>query len=281
MRIFKRLTVTLGGLLLVLAFYACSVEPFLLRVTPWTISTPKWSGRQPLKIAILSDMHVIWPWMTPRHLQDIVTRTNAQTPDIIVLLGDYVATHPFGRQIAPADGMAPLKFLTAPCGVFAVAGNHDVHPDGGWLAALRGVGITLLQNQAQPVQCHDEKLWVAGLEELWFQQADIAKTMGQVTDDNPVLMLMHQPDSFPQIPERITLSMAGHTHGGQIRLPIIGAIAQAVPSRYGKRYVYGSVREAGKDLVVSSGLGMSGIPFRLLMPPEITLVTLKDVAEQK
>lgn len=261
---------------LALLSYASCVEPFMLRVAEWQVPTAKWGAQPALKIALLSDTHAIWPWMSPAHISDIVQRVNALHPDLVLLLGDYVGTHPFGIPVDPVAGVAPYKQLAAPCGVFAVIGNHDMHPAGQWPAALAATGIPVLQNQAQKITCAGRKFWVAGLEELWWQHTDIAKTLTQVTDANPVIVAMHNPDSFPNLPPSVALAVAGHTHGGQIHLPFYGAVERVVPSRYGLRYVYGHVAEDGKDLVVTSGLGMTGIPLRFLNPPEISVVTLTD-----
>lgn len=254
--------------------YALLIEPFTLRVATWTVTTEKWVGQPDLKIAILSDIHLIRPWMTPEHLQNIVEKTNKLQPDIVVLLGDFVATHPFGVQVDPFEGLAPLKNLTAACGVYAVLGNHDLHPPSDWPVALEKTDIPVLQNQAASVLCHGRSFWVAGLKDLWWQKSDIAVTMNQITDSNPVIMLMHNPDLFVDIPSRVVLSLAGHTHGGQIRFPIIGAVSFVIPSRYGKRYVYGHIQEEDKDMIVSSGLGSTGLPLRFMAPPEISFITL-------
>ncbi len=259
-----------------LGAYASLIEPFRLKVTRWDVSTEKWTNPAELKIAILTDMHMIWPWMTPAHLQKIVEETNKLHPDIIVLLGDYVGTHPFGLQIDPKSGLAPVKKLSSRCGVYAVIGNHDLHPPSGWPEALIGTGVSVLQNQAMSVDCNNNRFWVGGLEDLWYGHADIEKTLVQVTDKNPVIMLMHNPDLFVRIPQSVTLSLAGHTHGGQVRLPFIGAVAAVIPSEFGERYAYGHIVENDKDLVVSSGLGMTGLPIRFLNLPEISLITLKN-----
>jgi len=269
-----RILLSLFAACFILGIYGTLIEPFRLKTTDWTISTEKWPHSQPLKIAVLTDMHMIWPWMTPEHLEDIITATNRLDPDIVVLLGDYVSTHPFGIQIDPGKGLAPLEKLTPRCGVYGVIGNHDLHPDTGWPAALLKTSVTVLQNQAVSVTCHGQKFWVAGLEDLWWQNTSVDETLSQVTDSAPVIMLMHNPDSFPGVPGRVTLSLAGHTHGGQIRFPFIGAVAAVIPSEYGERFAYGHIIEGNKDLVVSSGLGTTGIPVRLMMPPEIALVAL-------
>lgn len=275
MKKFFLLLVFVGALL---AVYASCVEPFRLRTATVDVATPKWPYARPLRIALLSDMHMIWPWMTPAHLQDIVQATNALQPDVVLLLGDYVGTHPFGRQLDADSALAPLRQLKAACGVFAVLGNHDWHPAGDWPAALARTGIPVLQNQARAVECGGDRFWVAGLEDLWWRRPDIDRTLAPVTDTAPVLLMMHHPDSFPDVPERVALSVAGHTHGGQIQVPFYGPVAAVIPSRYGLRYVYGLVAENGKHLVVTSGLGMTGLPFRLLATPEIMLVALRQAA---
>lgn len=247
------------------------------RIQQWRVATGKWIADKPLRIALISDTHAIWPWMTPRHLQGIVAQTNALNPDVILMLGDYVATHPFGLQLSADECLKPFKKLTAPCGVYAVLGNHDFdRPDHGWPQALRDTGIPVLENRAHHVDGPGYKFWIAGLEDLWKQKPDVHGTLSQVTTDDPVVVMMHNPDSFPDIPDHVALSVAGHTHGGQVRFPFYGAVPAVIPSRYGKRYVYGHVREEGKDMVVTSGLGMTGLPVRFMMPPEIALITVQS-----
>jgi uncharacterized protein len=256
----------------VLGLYAAFVEPFMLRISEQTIATQKWDGRENLKIALVGDIHIIRPWMTPAHLEKIVRRVNQLEPDIILVLGDYVGTHPFGLQVAAEEGLAPLKALAAPCGVFAVLGNHDFHGGMRWPQALIATGIPVLQNESRQVTCHGDVFHVAGLEELWMQNASIEKALSGVT--GPVILMMHNPDSFVNVPAGVTLSVAGHMHGGQVRFPLIGAVTAVLPSKYGRRYLYGHITEDGKDLFVTSGLGMTGLPIRFLTPPEIAVVTL-------
>ncbi|MFN3827331.1 MAG: metallophosphoesterase [Micavibrio sp.] len=269
-------TITLIILLicLIIGVYGSFIEPFRLKVTRWDVRTEKWTYQRELKIAVLTDMHMIWPWMTRKHLMKAVEKANSLQPDIIVLLGDYVATHPFGIQLNPEKSLEPLKKLSARCGVYAVLGNHDLHPRSSWPEALKATDIPVLINQSLPVDCDGEKFWIAGLDELWWGKADIKKTLEGVENDSPVLLMMHNPDSFPDVPENVALSMAGHTHGGQIRFPFIGSLSIVVPSKYGNRYAYGHVKEGNKDIVISSGIGMTGIPLRLFNPPEVGLIVL-------
>lgn len=257
-------------------FYAACLEPFAVGVTRWTVRTPKWPYAEPLTIVLISDTHAIWPWMTPRRLEALVRMANALEPDLILLLGDYVATHPFGLQLRPEVGVAPYTKLYAPCGVFAVIGNHDVMSSTpGWPAALKAAGIDVLENEARSVSCQGRSMWVVGLGELWSRNADVAGTMAQVAGNDPVLLMMHNPDSFPDVPPRVALSLAGHTHGGQISLPGWGPVKAVIPSRYGFRYLYGHIVENAKDLIVTRGLGTTGLPLRFGVPPEIALVQLE------
>mgnify|MGYP002079687820 CR=1 FL=1 len=272
---YRLFVLTTFALAFVSLFYMALVEPFRLVVTSWTVATPKWAYDRDLRIVLISDPHAIYPWMSNAHLERVVEAANDLQPDIILLLGDYVATHPFGFQLSPEDGVVPYKKLRAECGVYAVLGNHDLHESVGWPDALERTGIPVLRNQSVRVGCYGLHFWVAGLDELWWGDADLQKTMSDISDRNPVILMMHNPDSFSQTPADVALTVAGHTHGGQISLPIIGPLSFVIPSRYGLRYVYGHIQEDEKDLVVSGGVGSTGLPLRLLRPPELVVITLK------
>jgi uncharacterized protein len=147
--------------------------------------------------------------------------------------------------------------------------------------ALAAVRIPLLENQAVLVGPEGERVWVAGIgDQIAHRIApgrfrgvdDLPGTLAQVRTDDPVILLVHEPDIFPRVPPRVALTFAGHTHGGQIRVPLIWRAF--VPSRYGSRYAYGHVVERDRHLIVSGGLGTSIIPARLGVPPEIVHVTL-------
>lgn len=254
--------------------YCVLVEPYRVQITHWTVKTTKWTHEKPLKIAVIADPHLIYPWKPPAFLDRVVEKTNALQPDIVLLLGDYIGTHSLGWPVHFEEGTKPYGDLKAPLGVYAVVGNHDVvrgYPEAkGWLEAL-SKKVTVLQNQA--IKTGD--LWIAGLEEPYRQHPDIEKTMESITDQSPVIMMTHNPDLFPAIPDHVALTLAGHTHAGQVQLPFIGAVPQVVPSVYGLRFLYGHIREGTKDLIVSSGLGETGLPIRLNALPEIVLVTLE------
>ncbi|MGB6537625.1 MAG: metallophosphoesterase, partial [Xanthobacteraceae bacterium] len=147
--------------------------------------------------------------------------------------------------------------------------------------ALAGVGIPVLQNDVVLLGAPGKKFWLAGLGDQLAHPLghgrfrgvdDLPGTLEKIRNDDPVLLLVHEPDIFPRVPERVALTLAGHTHGGQIRLPLIWPAF--VPSKYGARYAYGHIVEAGRHMIVSGGLGTSIIPARLGVPPEILHVTL-------
>lgn len=230
-------------------------------------------------------------------IRDIVETTNALQPDCILLLGDYVAGYGLSRYAQPiphTDWARALGRLTAPLGVHAVLGNHDWWDDveaqrrgsGPTRAglALQQVGIALYENDSVRLQKNGKSFWLAGLGDQWALTSrtrahigakrylgvdNLGDTLGKVSDDAPVILMIHEPDIFASVPNRVSLTLAGHTHGGQVR--VLG-YAPIVPSRFGQRYLYGHIVENGRHLVVSAGLGCSGFPVRLGSPPEIVMI---------
>jgi len=240
---------------------------------------------RPIRIAALADIHACEPWMPVKRIDAIVAATNALEPDLIVLLGDYVcAIHGWQRGVIPMREWAgAFSRLRAPLGVHAVLGNHDWRAGGEEArAALEASGVTVLENDARRLHRDGaEPFWLAGLgdqraEELgggrYRGRDDLPCTLAAIGDDCPVVLLAHEPDIFPAVPPRVGLTLSGHTHGGQVRVPLVGPLV--VPSCYWRRYAYGHIVEGGRHLVVSGGLGYSGLPIRIGMPPEIVLVEI-------
>jgi uncharacterized protein len=269
-------------------------EPVLrLRVARYDITPPQWPADFQLRIAVVADLHACDPWMSLERIEAIVARTNALKPDIIVMLGDYVAGHRHVTRTIPASEWAPvLAALKAPLGVHAILGNHDwwedktVQREGHGLTvarrALEAAGIPVYENDARRLVKAGRPFWLAGLgDQLAYLPArrfrpvrrigvdDLAATLAKVSDDAPVVLLAHEPDVAMRVPARVALQLSGHTHGGQIRL---FGWSPVVPTRYDK-FAYGHSR-VNCDVIVSGGLGCSIMPFRLGVPPEIVLVTL-------
>lgn len=282
--------------------YAFGVEPWIHRIKRYRPRLPDWPDSLSLKIAIVADIHACEPWMRLSRIERIVADTNALAPDLILLLGDYMAHHRFVRRQIPAPDWAKvLAELHAPLGVHAILGNHDWWDDPEAQArgagpvrarrALEAVGIPVYENDVRRLTKDGQAFWLAGLGDQWaFQRSrrggkrrisdirgvdDLPKTMAQITDDAPMILMLHEPDAFPTVSSRVTLSLAGHTHGGQFA---IAGYAPVVPSLYGRRYAYGHVVEDGRHLIVSGGLGCSIMPLRFGVPPEIVLVELGGAA---
>ena len=265
------------------AVYAGAVEPQGLIVTRYAPAPAAWPAGQKLTITVIADLHAGGPDMQLPHVREVVDRANALHSDLIVLLGDFVAWYkfPYVRMPDPVWG-AELERLKAPLGVWAILGNHDWwHDLRGVRRALAGAGIPVLENDAVLLGDKAQKFWLAGLgDQLAFPLGhgrflgadDLPWTMRKITSDDPVVLLAHEPDIFPQVSDRVALTLAGHTHGGQVRVPLIWPLF--VPSKYFARYAYGHVIERDRHLIVSGGLGTSVIPARLGVPPEIVHITL-------
>jgi predicted MPP superfamily phosphohydrolase len=208
-------------------------------------------------------------------LRTVVERTNREKPDLVLLLGDLVIDDVLGGEFIEPELIAgELGKLHAPLGIVAVLGNHDWWNDGARITrALQHAGLTVLENEARRIERDGRSFWLIGIADLWTRQPDIAGSLEQVNDSNPVLLMTHNPDIFPAVPARVSLTLAGHTHGGQVNFPLFGRVV--VPSKFGQRYAMGHVVEDGRHLFVGAGVGTSIIPVRFRVPPEIVILTLR------
>ncbi|MDZ5450125.1 metallophosphoesterase [Labrys sp. ZIDIC5] len=269
--------------------YAFGVEPQRLVVTHYRISPDNWSAGPTLRIAVLADIHAINPWMSPAHIERIAHGTNALEPDVVLLAGDYEASMPLygvGSYVSMEDCARALSLLRAPLGVHAVLGNHDLGRRGkggdNVRRAFAAHGIPVMENQALRLSWGGRPFWLLGLGDQWGGRGgagldDLPGTLARVSDEAPAILLAHEPDIFAALPKhdrqrRIALTISGHTHGGQVRIPFYGP--RGIPSRYGRRFAYGHIVEDDRHLVVSGGLGMTGVPVRFGVPPEIVMITL-------
>jgi uncharacterized protein len=280
-----------------LGTYAFGVETMLQFKTVYRPKLPGWPQDLELKIAVLADLHACNPWMGLDRIRRIVEVTNAMEPDLILLLGDYVAgTTLVTSKVTSPQWASVLAGLNAEMGVYAILGNHDWWDDFG--AQKRGhgptiagrslmdAGIPILENDAVRLSKDGNPFWIAGLGDqlaftarsryrVWKGIDDLPGTIAKVNDDAPVILMAHEPDIFPKVPDRVALTLSGHTHGGQVNL---FGWTPLVPSRYGSRYAYGHIIEGGRHLIVSAGLGNSILPVRFMRPPEIVLVELGGAA---
>lgn len=265
-------------LLAFLVFWGFFVEPNRLIVREETIEIDGWPGElDGLRIAVLSDIHAGGSFIDEGKLRSIVERTNQLQPEMIVILGDYIAgdgrRHPL--KMSPEVFAAILKDFDAPLGVYSVLGNHDWWFDGGRVRrALEQNGMKVLDNEVLSVETRGISLWIVGLADLWTRPQRIVETVGQVPQNAPMIALAHNPDVFPRLPQHVPLLIGGHTHGGQVSFPFLGSVIH--PSDFGQRYARGHVMENGRHLFVTSGIGTSIMPVRFGVPPEIVLLTVKS-----
>lgn len=236
------------------------------------IHVAAWPAAQaPVRIALLSDLHIAGPDMPPQRLARIVAGVNAQHPDLILIAGDFVSDKRLAtRRYSTAETVEPLRRLTSTLGTFAVLGNHDHWRDAAaFRTALPKVGIRLIDNNAVAAG----PLTIIGIDDDFTHHADPARAFAATRElAGPRIVLTHSPDIIPSLPERVALITAGHTHCGQIALPWLGPIATM--SRYGKRFACGLINDNGQQIIVGAGLGTSIAPLRIGAPPDYWIVTL-------
>lgn len=268
----RKLSLILAGLALLLAaflgwcFREATSDPVVRRAEVAMAGLER-----PVRIALLSDIHIGTAAMGPERLSRIVERVNALKPDLVVIAGDFIFGHdPRGAaKLGPAM-IGPLRELRAPLGVTAVLGNHDY-----WTGPqavrdqLAGAGVTVLENDAGP----RGPIALGGIGDDFSGHADVDATIRAARAiGRPIVLVTHSPDVAPDLPADAHLLLAGHTHCGQVL--VFGHNVAPAVSRYGARYRCGLVREGARTVIVTAGLGTSGVPFRLGARPDIWLVTL-------
>jgi uncharacterized protein len=265
-----------GGVLLAAA-WALAVEPRRLRVRRETVRLPDWPPElDGLRVAVVSDLHAGMPHAGPGRVARVADAVVREAPELILLLGDFVDSTLLGRRrVAPEDVARRLARARAPLGTVAVLGNHDWAQAGPRVRlALDDVGITVLENDAHPIRRNGVRAWIAGMADLRRRSPSLA-ALSAVPEGEPLLLLTHDPDVFPRVPPRVALTLAGHTHGGQLNVPLLRR--RFIPSRHGARYRAGLIEEGGRRLYVSAGVGTTGIPARLFAPPEIAVLELRPL----
>jgi predicted MPP superfamily phosphohydrolase len=283
----KRAVPGLAAAGLALGAYATLVEPTWLEVTATEIRLPSlpaaWDG---VRIAHLSDLHL--SRIVPAgYLARCVEATMRAAPDLVLITGDFVTRS--GGWIPCLSTL--LARLHAPWGVWGVLGNHDHHVSAaGVSAAVEAGGVRMLRNRHTRLERDGEPLWLVGIDSMAGDQyrlsrarlAEVDRRMQRhlceafagVDPEGCRILLAHSPDILPLAKSHgVDLVLSGHTHGGQVRLPLLGATV--VPSRYGARYAAGLFHEGGAHLYVTRGLGVVRLPVRFLCRPELAILTLR------
>jgi predicted MPP superfamily phosphohydrolase len=258
--------------------YAWLIEPRMLVVRRVEVASKRWRGA-PLTIAVISDTHVGSPHVDAARMADIVQRTNALHPDLVVLLGDYVGSHEPASERSEAErseiltGVAAFARLQAPLGVAAVLGNHDSwYGAGPIVRSLKAAGVTVLWNQHVIKDRPGGTFVIAGLADEYTGYPDFAGALAEVPPIDTIV-ISHSPDPFPDMPPAAALMLAGHTHCGQVSVPFFGRPITLTHS--GQRYACGRTDEGERTLYTTGGIGTSLLPVRFRNPPEIVLLTLR------
>lgn len=259
--------------------YMTAIEPSRLVLRTESVFLPNWNKNlNGFKVGVISDMHIGYGKTDLKKVERIVILMNAQRPDLIVLLGDFDAQGISDSKIAPASISSSLKKLKAPYGVIAILGNHDYEPAGIVKKILLDSHITVLENESKYIYPKKQKVRIVGLKDLWHFHPDPATIIGKSDKNIPTIVLEHNPDLFAQMPALVSLTLSGHTHGGEITLPFFGS--PTVPSEFGQRYRKGYIVENNKHLFVTSGIGtLSGARF--FNAPEIIILKLHPQTPKK
>ncbi|SFU93014.1 hypothetical protein SAMN05216350_108202 [Polaromonas sp. YR568] len=267
---------------LLLATWAFIIEPRWVAHREITETVPNWQGPPGLKVAVASDWHFtkqpLRRVMTVERARAIVREINAARPDVILIPGDLIAESDYQPEFAatPEDEIAQvLGELKAPLGVYAALGNHDWWHDGPrFAAALQRHGITVLENDAQPLK--GTPLWVVGVGDDMTGHSDPRTAVKKLPPGAHTLVLMHEPASLTGLPPLRGLIVAGHTHGGQVYLPFVGALV--VPGDAPRSWAYGWVEHGDNRMYITSGLGVSILPVRFNMRPEWVMFTINSTS---
>ncbi len=278
-RFLKWFFITVGiivFILIALLAYSYFIEPSRLEIHAVNLKVPHWERElNEFKIVAVSDIHGGSNNVSEERLRYLSKEVNEQNPDIIVLLGDFVSQKS-GKDSdlkMPIETVAEnIKGMRAKYGVYAVIGNHDWwYDEKRCRAALENAGIKVLENEIFSFQANNQTVTILGIEDFWKRrQVPVDDLMRQINPQENIIAITHNPDSFDKTPEKISLTIAGHTHGGQVLIPFYGA-PLAVSQR---KYYTSHVVENGRNLFVTSGFGTTGPPLRFGVPPEIAVVIL-------
>ena len=236
----------------------------MLTVTHYEINDKDLSG---IKIVFVGDFH-IKPNQKIR-LKKVVNLINRQNPDLVLSIGDFVSGHKENMTMPIEDIANQLKNIKPKYGFYTVLGNHDWWQGGEHIKEiLNKNGIIVLENSNSNLIINGKNIYISGIDDMTTREIDISTALENTK--NPVILLSHNPDIYPYVPDNVNLTLAGHTHGGQVRFPIIGALI--VPSCYGDRYSQGLIIENNKKMIVTKGIGNSILPIRFNCVPEIVVI---------
>lgn len=261
---FKRIFIFFVFAIIALIIWSFYIEPNLLVVKHYNVQNEKLRG---LKVVFASDFHV--KKNQEKRLIKVIKKINAQNADIILLGGDYVNGTDIENNLVFSENAKYFSGIKSRYGVFAVLGNHDSWYDADAVKKiLENSNIKVLSNSGIVVNSPKTKIFIAGVEDLMTGDVNIKKALkNQIS---PTILLSHNPDVFPDVPNSVDITFAGHLHDGQVFIPFFGPLW--VPSKYGNRYLSGEIIENSRRMIVSKGIGTSTINIRFNCLPEIVVV---------
>ena len=247
----------------------------MLDVEYENIDIKKWASRlDGLKIAVVGDFHAGLPFFENWRMEKVVEKTNAVNADIILLVGDYVNGRWFQSAMESGRLTKYLSRLKAPLGVYAILGNHDYLYDAGKVRkVLNSAGITLLENSNAKVSTPKGDFYVAGIADPLSVDYSYSQSLKGIGKGAPVLFMAHTPDVFREIPNEIGITFSGHTHGGQVRLPFLGAL-YTPDQGFLPDLTEGVQTISGTKVIISRGLGddVGQMLPRINNPPELVII---------
>lgn len=242
--------------------------PRRLLVHDVPLQVPGWPAElDGLRVAVVGDLHAGSPAVGLERLRRVVQQVVDARPDLVVLLGDHLADVWLGTHLEPGQMAEALAGLAQAAPVVGVLGNHDWYAGGHRVRrALVAAGLPVLEEAAVPLL--DGRLWVAGVSDLWERTPSVEAALAGVPDGAPVVLLTHNPDVVLDVPPHVQLVLAGHTHGGQVR--VFGRGVHTISERTGNRFSAGWF--AAERLYVTPGVGASIAPVRTVLPEVPVLV---------
>lgn len=261
-------------LALVTVFYGSFIEPKILTVKETNIPLVSFDKSFPtagrVRIALVSDFHMGW-WKDEKWTKQVVEKINGENPELVLIAGDFILS-----KMKDASELGPLADFNAP--VYAVLGNHDhKFADADKVVAkLEELGVVVFRNRHTRVKTENGEIDLAGVDDVWYS-ADADRALPIESPGVPVVLISHNPDIvLDSAVERADLVLSAHTHGGHIRLPIIGPVPP-LPTKLGRHYDMGlfEIGKRGLPLFITTGVGESGVRARLFNPPRIDMLTIE------
>jgi predicted MPP superfamily phosphohydrolase len=261
-----------------LAIDTALIEPNRPVIVRREITLRRWPERlEGFTIAVLSDFHYD-PHFSVHPLRSAIAKVNNLRAELIVLAGDFVSVPWVGNAAAAASAAEPcaklLQQMKAPHGLWAVMGNHDCTTDPDRVtSALRTHGIQVLSNGSVPIERDGGRFWLGGVDDVLCGGADLPATLHDVPADEASVLLAHEPDYADYVARfPVDLQISGHSHGGQVRAPLVGPVFLPAMA---KKYICGLYKIGALTLYTNPGLGTVALPVRWNCPPEITLLTVR------